>query len=143
MVLALQTDVPEYIVPEWGKIITAGVDVQRDCLYYTIRAWGVNMVSQNITHGQVATWPDLAAVMNRIYQRADGRQMRVSCCYIDCGYNTPEVYEFCAIYSDWARPVKGSSNAMTQPVAAKKIEDLGTRAYGMERLMIDTETFKD
>ena len=52
LVMERQTELPEMIVPEWAKILTGGVDVQESSLYYTIRAWGDYMTSQNIAHGQ-------------------------------------------------------------------------------------------
>lgn len=40
LVLERQTELPEYIVPSWAKLLTAGVDVQESSLYWSIRAWG-------------------------------------------------------------------------------------------------------
>ena len=143
MVLSHQTDIPEFTVPQWTRVLTAGVDVQQDCLYYTVRAWGPNLISQNVTHGRVLEWPELAAVMNRIYVREDGAQMQISRGHIDAGYRTSEVYEFCAMYADWAFPVQGSSHPMNVPFSASRIERFESRAYGMELLTINTGTFKD
>lgn len=47
-----QTDLPELAVPGWARMLTGGVDVQETCLYWTIRAWGDHITSQNIAHGQ-------------------------------------------------------------------------------------------
>ena len=52
LVLERQTESAEFVVPDWAKMLTAGVDVQENCLYWTIRAWGNYMTSQNIAHGQ-------------------------------------------------------------------------------------------
>ena len=40
LVMDRQTEVPEWNIPPWTKLITGGVDVQENCLYWTIRAWG-------------------------------------------------------------------------------------------------------
>ena len=37
LVMERQTDLPAYVVPSWTKLLTAGVDVQETCLYWTIR----------------------------------------------------------------------------------------------------------
>ncbi|MFR3304039.1 MAG: terminase gpA endonuclease subunit [Faecalibacterium prausnitzii] len=43
-----QTETPEWTLPPWTKLITGGIDVQENCLYWTIRAWGDYMTSQNV-----------------------------------------------------------------------------------------------
>ena len=55
MVAERQADTPEWTLPPWTKLITGGVDVQENCLYWTIRAWGDYMTSQNIAHGQATS----------------------------------------------------------------------------------------
>ncbi len=52
LVMERQTEYEELVVPEWAKLLTAGVDVQENCLYWSIRAWGNYLTSQNIAHGQ-------------------------------------------------------------------------------------------
>lgn len=42
LVLERQTELPELTVPDWAKLLTGGVDVQQNCLYWTIRAWGIS-----------------------------------------------------------------------------------------------------
>ncbi len=69
LVMERQTELPEMIVPEWAKILTGGVDVQESSLYYTIRAWGDYMTSQNIAHGQVFSLTDIEQIMNLEWQR--------------------------------------------------------------------------
>ena len=48
LVMERQTEYEELVVPEWAKLLTAGVDVQETCLYWTIRAWGDYLTSQNV-----------------------------------------------------------------------------------------------
>ncbi len=52
LVMERQTELAEFTLPEWTKLVTGGVDVQENCLYWTIRAWGDFLTSQNIAHGQ-------------------------------------------------------------------------------------------
>lgn len=56
LVMERQTETPEWTLPPWTKLITGGIDVQENCLYWTIRAWGDYMTSQNVAHGQALSW---------------------------------------------------------------------------------------
>ena len=40
MVMERQTEVPAWSLPAWTKLLTGGIDVQENCLYWVIRAWG-------------------------------------------------------------------------------------------------------
>lgn len=71
-VMERQTELPELIVPDWAQFLTGGVDVQETCLYWSIRAWGAYITSQNICHGQALSFQDIERVMNIPYQRKDG-----------------------------------------------------------------------
>ena len=143
IVLSRQTEFEEFVVPPWTRIITAGVDVQETCIYWTIRAWGNYITSQNICHGQAMSWADIERVMNYGYLREDGSQLVVSLCLIDSGFDTDAVYDFCANNSDWALPVKGSSRAMTEHFRLSKINKTDSRAYGMNLAMVDGGKYKD
>lgn len=74
LVLERRTEVPEFVVPEWAKLLTGGVDVQEGSLYWTIRAWGVSMTSQKIANGQALSFAQVDQVMNREYAKANGRR---------------------------------------------------------------------
>lgn len=143
MVLEHQTDVPEFVVPDWARMLTAGVDVQKDCMYYDIRAWGNYITSQSITHGQARSWADIDRVMNYTYRNAAGDGFQVMLCLIDSGYNADETYEFCVERSDWAMPVKGSSNPMTSHYRISTVNRPGTRADGIQLIMTDGDKYKD
>lgn len=143
MVLQRQTERPEFVVPNWAKILTAGVDVQQTSLYWTIRAWGSYITSQNITHGQALSFQDIERVMNTPYTREDGEQMVVSLCLIDSGYDADSTYDFCAMNSDWALPTKGVSNPMLSHFKLSKINKPGSQAYGMNLVLVDGDKYKD
>lgn len=49
LVLERQTELTEFIVPAWAKLLTGGVDVQQNCLYWIIRAWGI-LLQARILH---------------------------------------------------------------------------------------------
>lgn len=143
MILARQTETAEYVVPEWAKLLTAGVDVQQNRLYYTIRAWGDYITSQCITRGEVSSFADIYRVMNLQYQKEDGTQMLVELCLVDSGYNADSTYDFCADNSDWAYPVKGSSNTMQSHYRISSVNKAGSRAQGMELIITDGDRYKD
>lgn len=143
VVLERQTEYPEFVVPNWAKMLTAGVDVQETCIYYTIRAWGDYITSQNICHGQALSWLDIERIMNLSYLKEDKTQMVVSLCLIDSGFDTDAVYDFCANNSDWALPVKGSSRTMTEHFHLSKINKTDSRAYGMNLCVVDGGKYKD
>ena len=143
LVLQRQTELEEFIVPGWARMITGGVDVQQDSLYYTIRAYGAYTTSQNITHGQVRSFADIERVMNATYKREDGVDMVVALCLIDSGYRPDDTYDFCVENREWAIPVKGSSNPMDSRYRFNKIDKKGSKAYGLQLVVCDGGAFKD
>lgn len=142
-VMDRQTDLPELVVPEWAKLLTGGVDVQETSVYWTIRAWGNYLTSQNIAHGQALSFAEVERVMNLSYGKEDGTQMVVQLALIDSGDNTDAVYDFCASNSDWALPSKGSSHPMTTHFKLSTVNKTDSRAYGMKLVLIDTGKYKD
>lgn len=144
LVLERQTDVPELIVPEWAKLLTAGVDVQENCLYWSIRAWGNFMTSQNIAHGQAFSFSEIERVMNLQFTRQDGGPpMVVALALVDSGNDADAVYDFCASNSDWALPCKGSSNPMMTHYKLSTVNKTGSRAYGINLVLVDGGKYKD
>ena len=144
LVLDRQTDLPEMIVPTWAKLLTGGVDVQENCLYWTIRAWGNFLTSQNIAHGQAFSFPEIERIMNLQFTREDnGPPMVVSLALIDSGDNTDVVYDFCAINSEWALPCKGSSHPLDFYTKISRVAKTDSRAYGMQLILVDGGKCKD
>lgn len=143
LVMERQTDVPEFVLPEWTKLLTGGVDVQENCLYWTIRAWGYHFTSQNIAHGQAFSLNDIERVMNLEFAKASGEIMLVNLVLIDSGYNTDDVYDFCANNSDWALPVKGASNPMQTHYKFSTVNKATSKAYGMNLVIVDGSKYKD
>lgn len=143
LVLDRQTDLPQFTVPSWTKMITGGVDVQENSLYWTIRAWGDFLTSQNIAHGQALSFEEIDRVMNLEYYTADGEPFVVRLCLVDSGDQTDMVYEFCVMHSDWALPVKGSSHAQLSHYKLSKINREGSSANGMTLVLVDGGKYKD
>lgn len=143
MVMERQTDLPQLVVPSWARYLTAGVDVQETCLYWTIRAWGPYITSQNIAHGQALSFQDIESTMNTPYLTESREQVIVSLCLIDSGYDADSTYDFCATNSEWAMPVKGASNPMMSHFKTSKINKVDSKAYGMNLVLVDGDKYKD
>lgn len=141
-VMERQTDLPEFVVPEWTRLLTAGVDVQETSLYYIIRAWGEYLTSQLVTRGQVTSFRDIERVMNLEYMKPDGTVKLVDLCLIDSGDQTDEVYDFAAMNSEWCLPSKGTS-AMINYFKLSSVNKTSSKAYGMTLALVDGGKYKD
>lgn len=143
MVLERQSqEYEEFDVPEWAVLLTGGVDVQESSLYWTIRAWGTHMTSQNIAHGQALSFREIEKVMNAEYTKKNGETLIVNLCGIDSGDQTDEVYDFCADNSEWAVPVKGVGSSYSH-FKISSINKTGSKAYGTRLLLVDGGKYKD
>ena len=143
MVMERQTEIPEWTLPEWTKLVTGGVDVQENCLYWTIRAWGNHMTSQNVAHGQALSMAEVARVMNLELPLPSGEKLLVDLALIDSGDQTDEVYNFCLANSDWALPCKGSSTALQGHYRLSTVDKAGSSANGMTLVLVDGGKYKD
>ena len=141
-VMERQTDLPEFVVPEWTRLLTAGVDVQETSLYYIIRAWGEYLTSQLITRGQVTSFRDIERVMNLEYMKPDSTVKLVDLCLIDSGDQTDEVYDFAAMNSEWCLPSKGTSY-MVNYFKLSSVNKTSSKAYGMTLALVDGGKYKD
>lgn len=142
MVLERQTDTEEWTLPSWTKLITGGIDVQENCLYWTIRAWGDYMTSQNIAHGQALSMGEVERIMNTELSLPGGEKMVVSLALMDSGDQTDAVYEFCLINAEWALPCKGTPT-MQSHYRLSTVNKSGSRAYGMTLVLVDGGKYKD
>lgn len=142
LVMQRQTELPETVVPEWTKFLVGGVDVQESSLYFSIRAFGDYITSQNILHRQVMSFQDIESYMNLEYEKLNGEKMVVELCLVDSGYNTDATYDFCANNS-WALPVKGSSTSMSSHYKMSKVNRLNSRYDGINLVLVDGGKYKD
>ncbi len=113
-------------VPAGVKLVTCGVDVQRDKLYYSIRGWGARATSWLIRAGELfgetdqqAVWADLAALLD-----ASWGKFRIRLMMVDSGYRPDAVYSFARRYPGRAYPSKGH-DGQAKPVAITKIDLAG------------------
>lgn len=142
LVMECQTDVAEFVVPDWARMLTGGIDVQENCVYWTIRAWGDFMTSQNICHGQALSLEEAENIMNLTYRKENGDGYLVSLALIDSGDQTEMVYDFCSKNSEWALPSKGSST-MGSHFRISRVNKADSKAYGMNLVLIDVGKYKD
>lgn len=110
-------------IPNGAVLLTAGVDVQKDILYYVVRAWGVNEQSWLVVAGRVETFEQLErALATSSFPFENGERLRLRLACVDSGYRTDEVYAFCSKWRDLARPVKGQQTLTGIPYRAVRIE---------------------
>ena len=143
LVMERQTELTEFTVPDWAKLLTAGIDVQENCIYWTIRAWGGFLTSQNIAHGQAYSFSEIERVMNLEYRTESGNAAIVNLCLVDSGYEADSVYDFCALNAEWAKPAKGSSNPMQSHFKLSTVNNDASKAYGMNLVIVDGGKYKD
>jgi phage terminase large subunit GpA-like protein len=86
-------------VPGAVRIITCGVDVQRDRWIYEVVGWAEDRQSWTIDAGVLpgtpadeSAWAVLDALLDRTYPRADGSEDRISMLAVDSGDQTQAVY---------------------------------------------------
>lgn len=146
-VAALALDYDAKTIPEGAVLLTAGVDVQKEMLYYVVRGWGYREESWLIEAGRIERWESLANVLFKTtWRKTQHEHLRVALACIDSGYRTDEVYEFCRPWRDVARPVKGQQRLAGIPIRAVRIErDFAGRAYegAMQLWHVDTTHMKD
>lgn len=142
MVMERQTETPEWALPPWTKLVTGGIDVQENCLYWTIRAWGDYMTSQNISHGQALSMGEVERIMNTELTMPNGEKVMVNLALMDSGDQTEDVYEFCALNSEWALPCKGTTTMLSH-YRLSTVNKAGSRANGMTLVLVDGGKYKD
>ena len=143
----VDTNVELRTVPRGAVVLVAGVDVQKDALYYVVRACGRSERSCTIDAGRVDSFEILRNVLSMRYAFVDAEKpedslpIRLAC--IDSGYRTDEVYEFALELAHCVRPTKGHESR-TAPISATIVErDIIGRAFGLQLWHLDVGYFKD
>jgi len=122
--------------PARPTFVFVTADVQRDCVYFVTRAWGLKEESWLLDYGRLPTMGDLQEVCRRTYPIA-GTTETVGPCrgLIDSGYASQQVYELCAESGDFFRPAKGWDN-LNQPVKESAIQFLPGQSRHEQRLLL-------
>ena len=141
-------------LPAGVVFLTMAVDVQKNRLVYTIRAWGARATSWLVERGELhgetheaEVWEDLADLL-----QTPIHGMMIRRCLVDSGFRPGKpfavpvnrVYEFCRRFSRVASPTKGRAS-QTMPVRKSKIEVTtkgAAKKYSLELLLIDTDWAK-
>ena len=98
---ARRSDYPARTIPVGGIMLTAGVDIQQDGIYYEVVAWGDGKRSWSIDigylEGQTAdpasgVWGKLDEVYERRYPDEYGNHWQIDAMAVDSGYNSNSVY---------------------------------------------------
>ena len=99
-------------IPDGVLCLTCGVDVQANRLAYQIVGFGANMEIWSIQYNELYgkpteknVWRKLDAALERTYRFKDGRTIKISRTFIDSGFATNEVYNYCKGTSRF--PIKG------------------------------------
>lgn len=98
---------PVGIIPSAGRLLLAGVDVQKDRLECTVWAFGENLWSHTVDHlifagdtqnteGPHSPWVELDRVLAHEFPHELGGALAIRVMAVDSGYNTQSVYR-------WAR----------------------------------------
>lgn len=132
------------MVPDWAQIITCGVDVQQNCLYYTVDAWGQGKKIYNIDHDCIlgVDFNALWDVINQTYYDAKGRDWYIDLALIDSGDQTDQVYDFCYMHNPLTVPVKGSSTPIPARYRVSVIQREGSAARGLNLIICDGSYYK-
>jgi phage terminase large subunit GpA-like protein len=94
-------------VPRGGLFLTAGVDVGKDRLIVEIVAWGRGKESWSVDYGTLpgdtadlaaGPWPQLDALLARVFVHDDGVELPIRMLAVDSGYNTQTVYTWARKY---------------------------------------------
>lgn len=120
-------------IPTKASMVTMGVDVQQDGIWYETVAWGRNKESWSIDMGfieghigEIEFRNKLKEHFNTVYEHQKGIPMQAEMVCIDSGYRTQAVYSLvreCG--TERIRAVKGEKEAnMTQILAAPVYVDV-------------------
>ena len=95
-------------VPVKPLFVTLAGDVQRDCVYFTVRAWGEGGESWLLDYGKLPTLESFNEVLAREYAIVGTAEtVRITKGLIDSGYNSQAVYELCWKSRGKLHPAKG------------------------------------
>ena len=130
----LERQLPE--IPDGvAQLVTAGVDVQTDRLYYIVRGWGAHETSYLLDHGWILGAPEFddpwVTLASRLEESFLG--LRVRMVLVDSGHQTAMVYQQCRRRPTWS-PARGHDR-QTRPYYDALVDETVTgRAHKGLRL---------
>jgi len=122
-VYALRSSYKSMEVPDGMDTLICTVDVQKRCLYYTVRGWKAGMTSRLIEHGQLYGDTDKLEVWAELDELAarEWEGQSLSLIGVDCGYRTDEVHAWVRRHKTKARALMGFKK-LTKPFRKTRIE---------------------
>lgn len=138
-------------VNEYVKLVTAGVDVQKDRIEMEIVGWGHEKRSWSIDY-RVFPIDDmenaLRALGTTTFVNHEGVALPVHKVCIDAGFNTNEVYDTCRKLAnpELYVPIHGSKHDMTTIFSTPKVTsriDKSGQHYGIQYFMLGVNALKD
>lgn len=128
-------------MPEAAQLLTCGIDVQLDHFWFAIRAWGPHLTSWLVDYGRLETWADIEVMLDRNYADTNGEIHNINLACMDSGYNTDEVFAFCAQHMGLVVPTKGASHPLKSRYQVSIIDkDAG---FGLRQYLMDTNQLKN
>lgn len=96
-------------LPAGVRLLTAGVDVQKNRLVYVVRGWGAQFESWLIDYGELWGETEKPAIWQRLNEfiHNNWQGQSLSMVAIDSGYQTSMVYQFCRQHKGLALATKG------------------------------------
>lgn len=127
----LRQPIARNALPEDARVITCGVDVQKNRLVYVVRAWGQDMTSWGIDMNEIwgdteygGPWAKLGQLLGKTW---DG--VPIAAMFVDSGYRPGEkwkrpenvIYDFCRSQLDRCWPTKGH-DTQDKPIRSARID---------------------
>jgi len=135
---------PRDVVPDKARVLIVSADVQKDRIYYVVRAWGTNRTSWLVREGILADLDELVAVSTDEYTKENGSKCVPSYLAIDTGYRTFEVYDT-ALAHPGVYAVKGQPS-QSYPVRESNLEFVPpgrAKSRTVKLYHVDTGYFKE
>jgi phage terminase large subunit GpA-like protein len=138
---------PTGLVPEAAQMLLCGVDLQRDHLYYVIRAWGPGEESWLIKNGTCETLEQVYEIaFYTHYPRASrpGETLRCTSMAVDSGdgERTDEVYEFAKRPGVVAIKGRETADYRAKPSKIEYLPRGGAKADSLILYLVNTDLFK-
>jgi phage terminase large subunit GpA-like protein len=133
-------------IPLEARALTCGVDMQKSCLIYAVRAWGPKSTSWLIRHGEIWGETDQAPVWEQLAEllAADYGTLKIRMMLVDSGFRPDQAYAFARRFPGRVYPSKGHDTS-SKPVNISRLEVNAkgkTSRHGVQLAHIDAGYFK-
>jgi len=147
-------DYPKGKVPAGAQMLTAGIDVQLDHVFFRVKGWGYlgehwSIFEQRIETGPTDRVENLAKLMPFLAMRFDmmadpDTVMRIALTAIDSKYNSQAVYAFCVRCAGVAPiiPVAGEDKLTKQANRASKAAGGVLKRYDLNLTMYKDSLYR-